>query len=411
MSRERDLLKNTGIIAIGTLSSKLFTFLLLPVYTSLLHPEDYGVVDVLSTICQLALYIITLQLESAVFRFIIENRNSEELQKKYISSAVCLEVAGLTVASLLFAVFNTFKPIAFLPVFLLCLWSNAFSLLMLNLVRGIGDNVLYSFASFIITLSGLITNLVLILGFRVGAIAILIAIVVSNAIGGMFVFFKIKLWRLLSVRYFDALYLKQMLNYSLPLVPNSLSWWIANVSDRLVIAGFLGSMANGIYAAANKIPVIYSTLFHVYNLAWMESISLAVLKNDYVEYISDIWCKSYKVLSFLILGMLCGVSLFFGLLIGKEYAEAYLHVSILLVSVFINSLCSLEGGILAAFKDSKATGKTTVFGAIVNIITNLMMVNYWGLFAASVSTLISYMAIYFYRKKVMSQYEIGRAHV
>ena len=83
MDREKNLLKNTGIIAIGQLSSKLFTFLLLPVYTSLLLPDDYGTIDVLQTIISLTLYIITLQLECAVFRYIIENRNNIEDQKCY----------------------------------------------------------------------------------------------------------------------------------------------------------------------------------------------------------------------------------------------------------------------------------------------------------------------------------------
>ena len=45
MSREKNLAKNTAILAIGQLSSKIFTFLLLPVYTSLLSPDDFGTID------------------------------------------------------------------------------------------------------------------------------------------------------------------------------------------------------------------------------------------------------------------------------------------------------------------------------------------------------------------------------
>ena len=83
MSREKNLIKNTGILAIGQLSSKLFTFLLLPVYTSLLLPEDYGVVDVLQTVINLVLYVATLQIESAIFRFLIDNRDNTEIKYLY----------------------------------------------------------------------------------------------------------------------------------------------------------------------------------------------------------------------------------------------------------------------------------------------------------------------------------------
>ena len=72
----------------------------------------------------------------------------------------------------------------------------------------------------------------------------------------------------------------EMLRYSVPLVPNAISWWIANVSDRLLILYFLGSAMNGIYAAANKIPTIYTTFFSVYNLAWLESVSLSINSNS-----------------------------------------------------------------------------------------------------------------------------------
>ena len=65
----KDLVKNTGIIAIGTLCSKIVSFFLLPLYTSVLTTDDFGTVDVLQTVASLALPFITLELSSAVFRF------------------------------------------------------------------------------------------------------------------------------------------------------------------------------------------------------------------------------------------------------------------------------------------------------------------------------------------------------
>ena len=96
MSREKNLAKNTAILAIGQLSSKIFTFLLLPVYTSLLSPDDFGTIDALQTVISLALYFVTLQIENAVFRFIIENRTNKENQISYVTSAgvVLLAMAG-----------------------------------------------------------------------------------------------------------------------------------------------------------------------------------------------------------------------------------------------------------------------------------------------------------------------------
>lgn len=404
MNKEKLFYKNTGIIAIGTLSSKLFTFFLLPLYTAVLLPDDFGTVDVLHTIISLLLYFATLQLEAAVFRFIIERRDKHDSIGVCITTAFFTEAFALLVTTLVLGIIDIVYPIPHFIVFILCIWSNAFSIFMLNSARGLGDNVLYSVASFLITLSSLIVNLVLILGIKLGAVSILIAIVVSNVLGGSVVAISIKAWKYLSPKYYNRGILGEMLNYSLPLIPNAISWWIANVSDRLLIVFFIGAAANGVYAAANKIPAIYTTIFNVINLAWMESISLAVINGDHKSFVSEMMNKGYRFLSFLCLGIVCCVSLFFEFIIGSNYSDSYWHIYILMIAIFVNSLCSLYGGILAAFKDSKTTGSTTVTGAIVNFIVNIVLIKVIGLYAASLSTLVSYSVILLLRSKASKKY-------
>lgn len=63
------LFKNTGIIAIGQISTKIVNFLLLPLYTALLTTQEYGLVDILSTYSALIVVIVGLQINQAVFRF------------------------------------------------------------------------------------------------------------------------------------------------------------------------------------------------------------------------------------------------------------------------------------------------------------------------------------------------------
>ena len=58
-----------------------------------------------------------------------------------------------------------------------------------------------------------------------------------------------------------------MYQYSIPLVPNGISWWIVNVSDRTIITAIIGTAANGIYAVSNKFPTILSSLLGIFNLS------------------------------------------------------------------------------------------------------------------------------------------------
>ena len=91
INREKSLYKNTGIIAIGTLCSKAFQFFLLPLYTNVLSTEDYGIVDVLLTVTTLIIPIITLQLSSSAFRYLIDVEDKLK-RAEIISTAFLTEI-------------------------------------------------------------------------------------------------------------------------------------------------------------------------------------------------------------------------------------------------------------------------------------------------------------------------------
>ena len=54
--------------------------------------------------------------------------------------------------------------------------------------------------------------------------------------------------------------LKEIIKYSVPLIPNMISWWIVSASDRTIISTVLGVAQNGIYSAANKFSGVFTTL-------------------------------------------------------------------------------------------------------------------------------------------------------
>lgn len=403
MNREKKLVKNTAILAIGQLSSKIFTFLLLPVYTSLLRPDDYGMIDVLQTIISLALYFVTLQIENAIFRFLIENRTKEDDQISYVTSAGVVLFVMVVASTLVVMIINSFYAIPYANLITINLWIQSLYMFVSNMARGLGKNIDYSIASFIVTLSSLIINIVLIIGFKCGAVSILVALAFSNLIGFVYLIYRLRIWKFIKGDAVNFKKIQEMLQYSLPLIPNAISWWIANTSDRLMIIYFLGTEFNGIYAAANKIPTIYTTIFTVFNTAWTESVSLAINDSDRDEYINSMMNNGFKLFSFVNMGIIVCVSLSFRLLIGKEYEIAYDHIFILLVAIFINSMCSLLGGVLGGLKDTKMIGWTTVVGAISNALINFAFIEKIGLYAASMSTLVSYLIIFIIRFKAVKK--------
>jgi hypothetical protein len=77
-----------------------------------------------------------------------------------------------------------------------------------------------------------------------------------------------------------------MLKYSFPLVPNNISWYIINISDRIIVSSFLGSSVNGVYAMANKFPNIMNNFSSFFFTAFKENVAIAVKKDSYEKFIN-----------------------------------------------------------------------------------------------------------------------------
>ena len=77
MSKASSLAKNTAILALGKLSSQLIGFLLLPLYTYYLSPAEYGFTDLIVVYISLLVPALTLQMEMASFRYLVDARKDE----------------------------------------------------------------------------------------------------------------------------------------------------------------------------------------------------------------------------------------------------------------------------------------------------------------------------------------------
>lgn len=390
---EQTLIKNTMIIALGTFSGKVFSFLLIPLYTRVLAADDYGAVDFLVTLASLIVPILTLQLNSAVFRFVIDAEHMEG-RRRIVSAAVVVEL-GLYLAggSLLFAV-NRFLPIENCGLYYVYLGSLIWSELVQNTVRALGNNRLYALISFLSAAISVTANLVLILLFRMDASSILWAAALANLLAGLLaVMLQREVGSCLRPGRIHGQTLRAMCAYCLPLIPNAVSWWIANASNRVIIRIFLGAAANGIFAVANKFPMLYTTVFGVFNISWTETLSRSVQSEHQTAFINRSFFRYIKLFGSISVLMIMGIHWTSGWLIGAEYLDALNHIFILFVAVFISSLCTLYGGIFVAFKKSSVIGISTLIGAAVNVTLNLLLIGKLGLYAASLSTLVSYSAI------------------
>ena len=393
MSRKKDLILNTIIIAIGKCSTQVVSIILLPIYTSILTTQEYGTYDLIITITTFLVPFITLLMEESMFRFLIDAKDKNE-KREIISQTFIYSTISSIIFILIIIVIGNLLNIHDTYIFIGYLISNIIIGLRNAIVRGNGKIKLYSLTNFLTSLITIILNIIFIVKFRLGYYGLLYSSIIACLIVSSFVFIKIRVWNYISLRKFNKIKMKEMIKYSIPLVPNSISWAIINLSDRLVISGFLGTSANGIYSMAYKFPNIMDTIYNFFYIAWKESAAKVLKDQDAKEFYNNVYHALLRFLIAITLGILAFMPFIFPLLIKEEFAEAYKYIPMLLIAMFFNNISGFYGGIFSAYKSTKIIGITTIISAVINLVVNLALIKFIGIWAAALSTLISTFIVY-----------------
>lgn len=400
--KKNELLKNTGIIAIGRISTQIVSFLLLPLYTARLSASEYGNFDYIITVASFLMPVMTLLTEEAMFRFLIDCKTTEE-KNVVISHVFIFVLINSGIISTVGWIFVS--AVQYELGFCIFVYAIASTVVALSnaLSRGLGNIVLYSVANFGCSAVNILLNLLLILTFDMGFLAMVLSAVVSNVVVSSCVFIKLRIWQYIKIRKFDVSLIKQLLRYSIPLVPNTISWTVINLSDRLVIMHFLGAAYNGLYSVANKFPNLINIFYSFFNTAWRET-SVRIIQAGDIEGLNEIY-RIIKNILFSITVLLIGMLHFiYPLFLDSSYAESIQYVPLLAISIYYLSLAGFYGGIFTAFKNTNTLGHTSVIAAGINLGVNLFLVKFLGVYASAISTLVSAYFLYAYRSRKVKKY-------
>lgn len=403
MKREEYLLKNTMILSIGTILPKLAVFITLPIYTKYLSKAEYGTYDLISSVILFLVPLITLQIQDGIFRFLLDEKDN--INKSKIITTTTIFVMGI---STIVGIISYFLLKSVEPILRLLIVAYFFVYIILQVImqiaRGIGENKKYSIVSIINSFFNIILVIPLIVFMKLGINGLMLSLTVAIFISIIYITKSINLFKYLKFKYWDFNYLKEIIKYSIPMVPNSIAWWIINLSDRLIITKQIGIEQNAIYAASNKIPSIYNIAYTTFNLAWQESATIEKDSNDVSKYYSDVFNRLLEFLLGAILVIISVSPIIFNILIDDSYKDALLQMPILFLALFFLSFANFYGGIYVALKETKKVAVSSFIAAIINIVINVLLIKKIGLYAASISTLISYIFIAIYRAIDLKKY-------
>ncbi len=389
----KKLIKNIAYMFIGSFASKILSFLLVPLYTSVLSTEEYGVCDIIFTSILLLMPVFTLVIYEPMLRF--------SLEKDCDHTDVFM--SGITVALVGFLVLAALSPLtlfveAIRDYYWYCLAFYFVSTLhqcCSYFVRGIGRVKVYTIIGITNTGCMLGLNILFLLVLRIGIVGYILANILSHLVSIIVGSILAQFHRYIDFRRKpNLLTVKEMLRYSIPLIPNSVSWWVSNSSCRYVLTFFSGLAVNGVYSVANKIPSIISTMSTITNAAWQLSAVDDFGSGESKRFFARVY-DCFLTLHILLVGVIILLTKQISFILFKaDFYEAWKYVPLLTVAVMYNSMGGFIGTVFTSAKKTKALMTTTLVGAVANILLSIVLVPFIGGYGAAISTLFSYLVVY-----------------
>lgn len=270
-NRYKYLIKNTGILTISSFSTKILTFLMVPLYTSVLTTEEYGTYDLAVSTVSLLIPILSVNIVDGVMRYSMDSRYDRadifSIGLRRISVAAFI-FAAILAANSVFHITNVFAGEELL--ILLYFISTLLYSLLTQFAKGCEAVKQMAIAGIISTVCLVGTNILLLLVFELGVTGFFIASCASQLIPAIYLAVRLEIWSYTHLKISKKVQ-AEVLKYSAPLVLTAVSWWINSASDKYVVSFLIGVSANGILSVAYKIPTILNTIQQLFLQAWQIS--------------------------------------------------------------------------------------------------------------------------------------------
>ena len=383
---------------IGTFGSKDIYFLLVPFYSFFLSKSELGIYDLILASLTIITPVISVQISEAVYRELIDPDRRTQKPSQVFSSGLSLVFAGLLLFVTAAFIIKQFFDYQILYELILIQSSFTFYIFFQQTLRGLSLNKEYALMGTTNSFLLISFSITLIYFSRIELSNIILAISCAQTISITYAAYKINFFRLFDLKNIRKEKVYELLNYSFPLLPNTLSWWLIDLGSRYIILFFIGLEENGLYAVAARYAGIIALVNSIFILSWQ----------DYVINSKSKTSSNTKKLS---LNLNLFVAFQMGLVIlltsfSKEliyyttpiaFHDAANYLPILLISSAFASFCGFYGAFYLKEKKTRKIFTTTFIGSTINIIFCVALINYFSLYAVAAASFVGFFVTFLIR--------------
>lgn len=400
MDKYKKLISNTVIFAIGTFSSKILVFLLMPYYTRVLTTEELGTGDLVAQAANLLIPLVSLGIVNGIIRFGLDRSAKKS---DVLSTGLIVILAGFLILLPFYPLVDLIPMTSGYTILLYAyVLASSMRSLFSQFVRVRGYVRLYALDGILSTAMTILFNILFLTVFRLGITGYVLATICADICSSLFLFVTAGLWQYLKFQFISRKTAVDMLKYSIPLIPNMVCWWITNTSDKFVVAHYLGQGANGLLTAAYKIPTIITITSTFFLDAWQ--MSAITEDRNRAEFFTRVF-RSFCAIVFMAASGLIALSQFImGFFVGPDFVSAWKYIPFLVLATSFSCFVTFLGSVYTVKKKSLLSMATMVAGAAANLILNILLTPIWGINGAALATFVSYVLVFTLRCFNVRQY-------
>lgn len=393
MNKYKKLMSNSIIFTIGNFGSKILNIILVPLYTFYLSTSQFGKVDLVTTTVGLLVPIASLSVADGAMRYAIEKNSDKE---KILTNALFLvTITSISISIIGFVLYSIGLLNYIYAYFILILIFQMVYTLLSQFVRGIEKVTLFIVSGMIFTLSLGLLNIIFIVFLKLSVVGYLLSFVLANLIS-IAVLIPTS-YRFVNLKKISKSYIKILVVYSVPLIPNAVIWWFINSSSRYFILFYIGVSANGIFAVANKIPSLLTMVSNIFNQAWQMSAFEEINTEEKNKFFSSVFERYMEVLVLFTAILLIVLKPLMKIMVSSSYYSSWKYIPLLSLAVVLSSYSSFIGTNYLAAKNTKGIFFSSILGGIVSIILNFILVPTLGLNGVGIAICISFLITCIYR--------------
>ena len=333
---------NTMIFAISSFSSKLLTLIVQPFLTYAMRDvQSMGVSKLLSQCANLLIPLVSMGMSNAIIRFGLDKGNSK---KQVFTNGLLTILLGYGVLLLCWPLLSLAPGIGDYGVFL-CIYvlTSCLRTLCTQFIRSRQLNRLVGIDGVLCTFATLMFYVLYLVVLDMGAEGYLLAIICGDVTSSLFLFCTGKLWRYIDFRFINRALWREMLRFSLPMIPAQISFWIINASDM-----FFVKQLSAVTEEKGR-SHFFSTVFR--------------------SYASVMFCCAAGIL------WLCRPVM---LIMKSSYFDAWQFVPYLTLAAVFTCFTQFMNSIYVVYKRSTHSLYTMMAGAVANCVMNYLGILWFG---------------------------------